>query len=97
MVTWRGGSSHKPYLHTHTPQKRNNTHINTHTHTQNGNLEGKLRRLRGKAAHEFRALSDAAMDLSEAVAHALKTKAEVWYLYNIYIYIYGGDISMYHM
>jgi hypothetical protein len=46
-------------------------------HKQNGNLQGKLRRLRGKAAHEFRALSDAAMDVSETVAHTLKTKAEV--------------------
>ena len=45
--------------------------------TQNGNLQGKLRRLQGKAAHEFRALSDATMDMSEAVAHALKTKGEV--------------------
>jgi len=43
----------------------------------NGNLQGKLRRLRGRAAHEFRALADASMDMSEGVAHSLKTKAEV--------------------
>ncbi len=49
--------------------------------TQNGNLQGKLRRLRGKAAHEFRALSDASMDMSEAVAHMLKTKAEVRFFF----------------
>ena len=42
-----------------------------------GNLQGKLRRLRGRAAHEFRALADASMDMSEGVAHSLKTKEEV--------------------
>lgn len=39
-----------------------------------GNLQGRLRRLQGRAAHAFLAHADAALDMSEAVAHVLATR-----------------------